>query len=148
MTNDDFALTDRPAPLTPVIRAAIEAAGGAITFTRFMAIALGHPEHGYYSRPDLAWGRDGDYETSPEVHPIFGYLWARQVEECWERLDRPADLVPGERGGLGHLVGDQHPTLAADGPVRVRDCACVETSFPGFERLARGAGLRIGRGAC
>lgn len=92
---DDFALGAKESRLSPVIRAEIEAAGGVITFARFMTLALGHPDHGYYSRADLAWGRDGDFETSPEVHPIFGYLWARQIENCWERLGRPAtyDLV-------------------------------------------------------
>ena len=92
---DDFALAATETPLTPLIRAEIEATNGRITFARFMALALGHPEHGYYSREQLDWGRDGDYETSPEVHPIFGYLWARQIEECWIRLDRPEffDLV-------------------------------------------------------
>ena len=92
---DDFALAASETPLAPVIRAEIEAADGPITFARFMALALAHPKHGYYSRPDRAWGREGDYETSPEVHPIFGYLWARQIEECWELLERPDpfDLV-------------------------------------------------------
>lgn len=99
---DDFALAAHSTPLEPVIRAEIEAAGGRITFERFMALALGHPEHGYYARADLRWGRDGDFETSPEVHPVFGYLWARQVLECWERLGKPAtfDLVePGAGSG-------------------------------------------------
>ena len=92
---DDFALAARSTPLSRFILDAIDEAGGRITFAQFMALALGHPEHGYYSRADLAWGARGDYETSTEVHPIFGYLWARQVAECWERLDRPArfDLV-------------------------------------------------------
>ncbi len=92
---DDFALAAQETPLAAVIREEIEAEGGRITFAHFMALALGHPEHGYYQRPDLAWGRDGDYETSPEVHPIFGYLWARQIEECWQRLGSPEvfDLV-------------------------------------------------------
>ncbi len=85
---DDFALAERATPLAGVIAAEI-AAGGPITFARFMALALGHPEHGYYSRAELGWGAAGDFETSPEVHPIFGYLWARQVAECWERLGRP-----------------------------------------------------------
>jgi SAM-dependent MidA family methyltransferase len=89
---DDFALASSETPLAPVIRAEIETAGGRIPFARFMALALGHPEHGYYSAERLAWGRDGDYETSPEVHPVFGYLWARQVEQCWERLGRPAEF--------------------------------------------------------
>lgn len=99
---DDFAIAREATPLRPVIDAAIEAGGGRITFADYMALALGHPEHGYYSRLDLRWGRDGDYETSPEVHPIFGYLWARQILDCWERLGRPAayQLVePGAGSG-------------------------------------------------
>jgi SAM-dependent MidA family methyltransferase len=32
------------------------------------------------------------------VHPIFGYLWARQVHECWELLDRPDELHVVEPG--------------------------------------------------
>ena len=93
--SDDFALAARATPLTGVIAAELAAGGGRITFARFMALALGHWQHGYYSRERLDWGADGDYETSPEVHPIFGYLWARQVAECWERLGRPVrfDLV-------------------------------------------------------
>lgn len=86
---DEFALAARQAPLHRVVVDIIDRAGGRITFAEFMSLALGHPEHGYYSRPGLRWGADGDYETSAEVHPIFGYLWARQVLECWERLDRP-----------------------------------------------------------
>ncbi|MPZ99856.1 MAG: hypothetical protein GEU80_11075 [Dehalococcoidia bacterium] len=95
---DDLALSDAFTPLAPIITEEIRAGGGRITFERFMALALGHPEHGYYSRRDLRWGRDGDYETSPEVHPIFGYLWARQVLECWERLGRPTPFALVEPG--------------------------------------------------
>jgi SAM-dependent MidA family methyltransferase len=99
---DDFALAEQATPLMPVIREAIARSGGRITFARFMELALGHSEHGYYARADLRWGAEGDFETSPEVHPIFGYLWARQVEECWRRLGEPAriDLVePGAGSG-------------------------------------------------
>ena len=99
---DDFALATQATPLARIVRAEIAAGGGRITFARFMALALGHPEHGYYARAGLRWGREGDFETSPEVHPVFGYLWARQVVECWERLGSPArfDLVePGAGSG-------------------------------------------------
>ena len=98
---DDFALAARATPLTAIVRAEI-AERGPIPFARFMELALYHPEHGYYARAGLAWGREGDYETSPEVHPVFGYLWARQIEECWRRLGEPAafDLVePGAGSG-------------------------------------------------
>ncbi len=111
-TTDDFALADEfalatsEAPLLPVILDTIVQEGGRITFAQFMALALGHPEHGYYSRDDLRWGRHGDYETSPEVHPIFGYLWARQVLECWERMGRPSafDLVEVGAGSGAFMV--------------------------------------------
>ena len=98
---DDFALAARATPLATVIEGEI-ASAGRITFARFMELALGHPEHGYYARADLAWGREGDYESSPEVHPVFGYLWARQVEECWRRLGEPeafALVEPGAGSG-------------------------------------------------
>ena len=96
---NDFALAEAATPLAAVLREEVAAAGGRITFARFMELALGDPLHGYYSSGDLAWGRDGDYETSPEVHPIFGYLWARQLLECWERLDRPHPFDIVEVGG-------------------------------------------------
>jgi len=96
--SDDFALAGRATPLAKLIAAEV-AEHGPMPFARFMALALGHPEHGYYARPDLRWGADGDFETSPEVHPIFGYLWARQVADCWERLDRPATFDLVEVGG-------------------------------------------------
>ena len=99
---DDFALAERATALAPVIAAEIVAAGGAITFHRFMALALGHPAHGYYARERLRWGAQGDYESSPEVHPIFGYMWARQVLECWQRLGEPpqfALIEPGAGSG-------------------------------------------------
>jgi SAM-dependent MidA family methyltransferase len=94
---DDFALAARATPLAPLIAAEI-AARGPMTFARFMALALGHRDHGYYSRHDLAWGAAGDFETSPEVHPVFGYLWARQILECWERLGRPTEFTLVEPG--------------------------------------------------
>ena len=104
---DDFALAARSTPLARFVLDAIDAAAEQrITFAQFMALALGHPEHGYYSRASIAWGARGDYETSPEVHPIFGYLWARQIEECWQRLGAPArfDLVEAGAGSGAFAV--------------------------------------------
>ena len=120
---DDFALAQRATPLAPVIaREIAESEHGAITFARFMALALGHPEHGYYSRAGLAWGRAGDFETSPEVHPIFGYLWARQVEECWERLGRPSPFALVEvAGGSGAFMAAMLTWLRERAP----DCFAV-----------------------
>jgi 3-phosphoshikimate 1-carboxyvinyltransferase len=53
-------------------------------------------------------------------------------------------------GGEVDARGDHRCAMAfavaggiARDPVRIRDCANVATSFPGFERIAGGAGLRI-----
>ncbi len=119
---DDFALADEFAlaqqtPLLPVIVGRINASGGRITFAEFMGLALSHPEHGYYSRAGLSWGRDGDYETSPEVHPIFGYLWARQILECWERMGDPSTFALVELGcGSGAFMQAMLTWLRARAP--------------------------------
>ena len=88
---DDLVAADElgqeiKAPLLDVIKEVILAHGGAISFKEFMALALNHPDLGYYAKPDLKLGIEGDFETSPEVHPIFGGLWARQLLECWNLL--------------------------------------------------------------
>ncbi len=101
---DDLVAADElgqeiKAPLLEVIKEVILAHGGAISFREFMALALNHPNLGYYAKPDLKLGIEGDFETSPEVHPIFGGLWARQLLECWNLLGCPSDLTFIELGG-------------------------------------------------
>ena len=59
---------------------------GPITFAEFVAIALYHPDGGYYTADRVTIGRSGDYLTAPETHPLFGALLARQVI-------RMADLI-------------------------------------------------------
>ncbi len=134
---DEFALAGAQAPALQPVLDAIDAGSGRIPFADFMAIALGHPEHGYYSRPDLRWGREGDYETSPEVHPIFGYLWARQVAECWERLGRPSLFALVEPGaGSGVFMTSMLTWL------RSRRPDCFEAARP---TVLDGSPLRLGQ---
>ena len=85
-------------------------AGGPITFARFMERALYEPGHGYYMAPEARPGRAGDFLTSPEAHWLFGRTIARQVAECWERLERPSPFTIREYGaGRGALAA---PLLA------------------------------------
>ncbi len=65
------------------------AAGGPITFARFMELALYEPELGYYRTAAERPGRGGDFLTSPETHPIFGAAIARQLDEVHRRLGSP-----------------------------------------------------------
>ena len=103
---------------------------GPITFARFMDLALYDPDGGYYRSEAARPGRDGDFLTAPEAHPIFGAALSRAVADAWDRLDRPDPFVLREYGaGTG--------TLAARDPGRPRDGAtgsCV------------GAALRTDRG--
>ena len=80
-------------------------ANGPITFARFMELALYDPDGGYYRGPEPRPGRDGDFLTAPEAHPIFGHAIANQLIEVWERLDRPTPFVVREHGaGTGTLA--------------------------------------------
>jgi SAM-dependent MidA family methyltransferase len=81
-----------------------EMAGGAIPFERFMDLALYHPEFGYYRKPGRI-GKQGDFLTSPTIHPMFGWAVAGWCKDVWERLGRPAPFTIIEPGaGQGQLA--------------------------------------------
>ncbi len=83
------------------------AAKGPMCFSEFMAAALYEPGLGYYMREDLEIGARGDFYTSPHLHPVFGAMIARQAEECWEVMGRPAEFQIVEAGsGRGFLALD------------------------------------------
>ena len=103
--------------LIAAIHSEIEAAGGRITFARFMELSLYHPEWGYYLSPERRPGRPGDFLTAPETHPFFGITLARQIAECWERLGRPDPFVVREYGsGIGALAWDVIGGLSTEAP--------------------------------
>jgi SAM-dependent MidA family methyltransferase len=80
---------------------------GRLTFAEFMETALYHPEAGYYNRPEMTIGEQGDFYTSPMVHPIFGACVARQIHQMWRLLGRPAPFCLLEMGaGVGSLAVD------------------------------------------
>lgn len=64
------------AALTERIRAEISASGGAMSFARFMEMALYEPALGYYERTPRVVGRGGDFATSVSVGGLFGELLA------------------------------------------------------------------------
>ena len=85
------------------IRAAIDAAGGAIRFDEFMRLAL-YGEHGFYTIR-VGAGRRGDFITSPEVGPLFGAVVARFIDAEWARLGRPDPFTFVDAGaGPGTLA--------------------------------------------
>ena len=88
------------APVNPLVEilAARILAQGPLTFADYMDTCLYHPEFGYYTRADVSPRRD--YYTSVDVHPMFGSLLARQLQEMWVALGRPEpfDLVEAGAG--------------------------------------------------
>ncbi len=98
------------------IRAEIER-HGPITFARFMELALYDPERGYYRGGTPRAGREGDFLTAPEAHPIFGWAIARQVVELWRALGEPEPFTIREHGaGSGALAGALLAGLVRDAP--------------------------------
>ena len=78
--------------------------GGAIPFERFMELALYHPEYGYYRKPGRI-GRQGDFLTSPTIHPMFGWAVAGWCRAAWQQLGEPEDFTILEPGaGEGALA--------------------------------------------
>ena len=106
------------AALVAAIREEI-ARNGPMTFARFMERALYEPGHGYYRRPEPGPGREGDFLTAPEAHPIFGAAVGRLVEEAWEALGRPDAFAVTEHGaGTGALAAGLLAGLrASDSPL-------------------------------
>lgn len=90
--------------LVPILREKI-AAHGSISLAEYMALALGHPDHGYYTRFDPL-GVRGDFITAPEISQIFGEMLGVWAIEVWRQMGGgPISLV--ELGpGRGTLMAD------------------------------------------
>lgn len=71
-----------------------------------MEVALYYPELGYYASERVRIGKSGDYFTSTSVHPVFGELICKQLEEMW-RLTGGEEFYIVEMGaGDGTLCYD------------------------------------------
>jgi SAM-dependent MidA family methyltransferase len=98
------AVTD-PEDLKARIAQEIDA-GGPIPFARFMERALYEPGIGYYTGPREKIGREGDFYTSLDVHPVFGRLVGVQVAEMAEALPEGPYTVVEMGAGKGLLAYD------------------------------------------
>lgn len=77
---------------------------GSIAFSRFMEVALYHPEHGYYVAPRDPFGKEGDFYTASQLQPVFGRLIASALRQCRAVLGEPAGFTVVEWGaGRGEM---------------------------------------------
>ena len=81
----------------------IVAAGGWISFARFMEQVLYRPAMGYYAAGARKFGAAGDFVTSPEISGLFGQAFARQVAQV---LAASAPEVLEVGAGSGRLAAD------------------------------------------
>ena len=102
---------------------------GPISINHFMALALGHPKHGYYMTRDPL-GAQGDFTTSPEISQMFGELIGLWIAETWIAQGRPSPFILAELGpGRGTLMADALRALrSVPGLLDAMSLHFVETS--------------------
>jgi len=79
---------------------------GPITFSQFMELCLYHPIYGYYQSNRIKVGKNGDFFTSPCVHPLFGGLVAKQLSQMAEFLEGETFDILEIGCGNGFLASD------------------------------------------
>lgn len=89
---------------------------GPITFAKFMNLALYHPEYGYYSSGRAKIGKEGDYYTSPYVHPAFGETISRFISRTYDVVDAPVFTVVEMGAGKGFLALDILDSIKKSAP--------------------------------
>lgn len=97
--------------LQSTIRGVIDDAGGLITFSRFMELALYSPLGGYYAAGSQKFGEHGDFITAPELGNVFAQCLGRQVAQVLNWLDGGEIMEIG--AGSGVLALQLLHTLAA-----------------------------------
>ena len=101
-----------------LVRAEVEAGGGAIPFSRYMEMALHAPGLGYYRAGWQAFGAGGDFVTAPELSPLFASAVARQAEQVLSSIGAREVIEVG--AGTGTMAAQMLADLAPRGGVRYR----------------------------
>jgi len=81
------------------IAAEIAAAGGWLSFERYMQLALHEPGIGYYASGARKFGARGDFVTAPELGSLYGRTLARELA----RFERILELGAGS-GALADVL--------------------------------------------
>ncbi len=91
---------------------AIRAAGGWISFAKFMDLALYAPGLGYYDAGARKFGAAGDFVTAPEISSLFGACIARSIRDAiLTTKGSVLELGPGS----GKLAADMLLALDQEG---------------------------------
>ena len=117
------------------LRAEIAAAGGWISFARYMELALHAPGLGYYARGARQFGAEGDFVTAPELGSLFGRTLARQLSE----LDGPILELGAGSGALAETllkeIDRDYLILETSAALRARQAARLGGKIKFLDRL-------------
>ncbi len=111
--------------LRGLIRDEIAAAGGSITFERYMELALYAPGLGYYSAGATKFGRAGDFVTSTELGFVFARCLANAI----------APMLRETRGAIVEL-GPGSGALAAELLLELERLDALPSAYRLLERSA------------
>ena len=136
----DAAARAASALLEAQIRAEIAVSGGAISFARYMELALYTPNLGYYCGGAAKFGAAGDFVTAPEISPLFGQALARQVAQvCAASAPRVLEFGAGSGKLAAHLLlelaflgapCEHYAILELSGELRARQQRTIATLAP------------------
>lgn len=137
----DFDAAEHSGRVLDYIRAEIAAAGGAISFARFMDLALYAPGLGYYRAGTRKFGPDGDFMTAPELSPLFSRCLAHQCREILAALPGSSILELGAGSGIMaadllqelqtlNALPEQYAILELSGELRERQRQTLVARIP------------------
>lgn len=123
------------------LRAEIAATGGAMSFARFMELALYAPGLGYYCAGTRKFGAGGDFITAPELSPLFSRCLAHQCREILDALGGGAILELGAGSGIMaadllqelhtlNALPEQYAILELSGDLRERQRQTLAEQVP------------------
>jgi SAM-dependent MidA family methyltransferase len=132
---------DHHQKLVDLIQNEIVAAGGQITFARFMQLALYAPALGYYIAGQQKFGRDGDFITAPELSPLFSRCLARQCQQILAATPHGRILEFGAGSGIMaatllaeleqlNALPDHYEILELSPELQQRQRATIEQKVP------------------
>lgn len=93
-----MSVNHRTKTLQELLHGRIDAAGGVISFEKFMQTALYEPELGYYESGEI-FGAGGDFVTGPDLGPWLALGFADLILWGREKLGSPAGWTLLEQGG-------------------------------------------------
>ncbi len=92
--------------LITLIKTEIDNSDGAISFQRYMELALYAPGLGYYTAGSTKLGEEGDFITAPEISPLFSQALANSILPVLELELEHEQIILEVGAGRGRMAAD------------------------------------------